>query len=236
MSKSNWKIFEYDIIDSTNESAKKLCSNAYEKFIVTANAQTNGKGQFGRKWLAPPQKNMLASFVINENLFDANINIALATAIAVCKFLEKFSISPKCKWPNDILINNAKIAGILIEKFNYFFIIGIGLNINWPEKITLLDNKKKATSILAETGEKSNVKYAAISIAELLNSTFENKNIINEYKSYWNNNLKCHTLFNEKWIPVTLTDIDTNGALIAHSAEHGIIKINSSALIKTNEI
>ena len=236
MTGKKWKLFEYDIVDSTNELAKKLCSGINRKFIVTAGSQTNGKGQYGRKWLAPHGENLLASFVINENLVRSDFNIALSTAVAVCKLLENFNLTPKCKWPNDVLINNAKIAGILIEKITDFFIIGIGLNVNWPQKKSELDNKKICTSILAETNEHNNIKKILFSLADYLDFFLNYQETIIEYKQYWKKNIKCKTLFNDSWIPVNLIDITKNGSLITYSKNHGVIEVNSSALIKTYEL
>lgn len=138
---------------STNDYLRALCSaQPIENYTtVTTENQTQGKGQRGNKWISEPYKNLIFSILIKDSLpkdssvFD--LNIAISTAIISA--LERFEI-PKIsiKWPNDILADGKKIAGILIEnsfsgQHAFFSIVGIGLNVNQTD----FDGLPKASSL-----------------------------------------------------------------------------------------
>lgn len=131
----------FDILEtavSTNETLKKIASEGFNedyKAIVTFN-QTEGRGQAGNKWFSGNNENISYSIVFKPLLPVQNqFLISQAVALAVKSFLEKYTGGIQIKWPNDIFIDNKKIAGILIEnslkgqKIENS-IIGIGVNIN----------------------------------------------------------------------------------------------------------
>ncbi|RLB19531.1 MAG: biotin--[acetyl-CoA-carboxylase] ligase [Deltaproteobacteria bacterium] len=146
-------------LDSTNRLAKSLCEKgAAEGTVVVAEHQSAGRGRMGRAWLAEPSTNLLFSVVLRpglgmERLFLVNAVGALAIADAVA---QKTSLHVGIKWPNDIYVGRAKLAGILSEfsmkspRLEYV-IVGIGLNVHWspPQLDPPADH---ATSILKETG------------------------------------------------------------------------------------
>jgi BirA family biotin operon repressor/biotin-[acetyl-CoA-carboxylase] ligase len=134
------KIVKLDAIDSTNDYLKGLLRkhNAEDFTVVTAELQTKGKGQRGSTWTSEKGKNIIMSLLVKDfvkgtySIFDINI----VASLAVVNALQSFKI-PKLaiKWPNDILSDNKKIGGILVE--NIFkgdnaidSIVGIGLNVN----------------------------------------------------------------------------------------------------------
>ena len=134
---------------STNNYALELLRSASvpEGTMVVANTQTAGKGQRGKTWLDEPGKNLLCSFVLRPSFLALSQQYLLNKAIALAVFKTvKAYVNPetvRIKWPNDILINDRKVAGILIE--NVFSgsqivscVAGIGLNVNqgvFPEGI-----------------------------------------------------------------------------------------------------
>ncbi|MFM9827008.1 biotin--[acetyl-CoA-carboxylase] ligase [Flavobacterium sp.] len=134
------KHIKLDAIDSTNEFLKGLSSiKVVDNFtVVTAENQTKGKGQMGSSWTSEPTKNLIMSVLVNDFLFDKNriFEINIVTAITIIEALQTFDI-PKLsiKWPNDILSDNKKIGGVLIENCfkndcKIISIIGLGLNVN----------------------------------------------------------------------------------------------------------
>ena len=147
------KLIKLDAIDSTNDFLKRLSGEqVLENFtVVTAENQTNGKGQMGAKWESETGKNLMFSVFINNllnnisEIFDLNI----AVALSVLTTLEKNNIpNLSIKWPNDILSDNKKVAGILIENtiknnVEISSIIGVGLNVNQKN----FDELPKATSL-----------------------------------------------------------------------------------------
>ncbi|MDO9261294.1 MAG: biotin--[acetyl-CoA-carboxylase] ligase, partial [Flavobacteriaceae bacterium] len=133
-------IIKLNAIDSTNEFLKRLKREAplVDFTIVTAEFQTKGKGQMGTVWDSESAKNLMVSILKKFDGIDIHqqFYISMATSLAVYKTLKQF-ISDKLsiKWPNDILSDGYKIAGILIENTVNGHqitdsIIGIGINVN----------------------------------------------------------------------------------------------------------
>lgn len=152
------RIIKLDAIDSTNTFLKQLssCEPLEDYTVVTAKVQTLGRGQMGTNWESEPAKNLMFSvfkaidFLPTEKQF----YISMVTAIAVYKAFKKMSL-PKVfiKWPNDILSDNKKICGILIENIIRNgelrdSVLGIGINVNQTD----FSNLPKADSILNKTG------------------------------------------------------------------------------------
>jgi BirA family biotin operon repressor/biotin-[acetyl-CoA-carboxylase] ligase len=145
-------------VDSTHTWAK---AHAHEfdtdqLTLVTADVQTAGRGQFHRKWLSPAHQNIYASFCFTYPLHRQEITYAAQLlSITGTKLLTSLQIKPRIKWPNDILINRKKIAGVLVETTpfdNHLSVISsIGLNVNMTAD-QLSQIGQPATSVLLETG------------------------------------------------------------------------------------
>ena len=104
---------------STNALAKELLKEGQQKlpFIVQSNFQTKGKGQFSKVWESNIGENLLFSLVIKAPKIpiEQQFNISKAVAVSIREVLKVFTKSVSIKWPNDIYVDNNKIAGILIE-------------------------------------------------------------------------------------------------------------------------
>jgi BirA family transcriptional regulator, biotin operon repressor / biotin---[acetyl-CoA-carboxylase] ligase len=133
-------IIKLNATESTNDYLKQINrEKKLENFtIVTAFSQTKGKGQMGAQWNSEPGKNLTFSVLYksNENQITSIFDMNVAVAVSIIQALESFEI-PKLniKWPNDILAENKKIGGILIENnlkadATIATIIGIGINVN----------------------------------------------------------------------------------------------------------
>ncbi|MDY6930873.1 MAG: biotin--[acetyl-CoA-carboxylase] ligase [Halobacteriota archaeon] len=152
-------IHYFQIIESTNKVARELAENgAFEGTVVIAEEQTEGRGRRGRSWFSSPE-NLLLSVILRPDTSPSMVHIVtLMAGVAVAKTIRQYGINARIKWPNDIIINNKKVCGILSEvsaekgTVNYV-ILGIGINVNvdinqYPEEI-----KEKATSLKAELGK-----------------------------------------------------------------------------------
>ena len=135
------KSLQFDLfkqIGSTNEYLKSI-KNSNKLHICAAEMQTHGKGRFQRRWHSPFGQNIYLSlkYVFNKNI-SALAGLSLVCGIAVCNAIEAVCQLPQdilIKWPNDIICDDKKLAGILIEieveaRELYSVIIGIGLNTN----------------------------------------------------------------------------------------------------------
>lgn len=150
--------FYYREIDSTNNRARTLASEGYpEGTVVVAEMQTAGRGRRGRSWYSPAHQGIYVSVILRPVLPLKEISrVTLLTAVAVAETLEaELQLAPRIKWPNDILINNRKIAGILSEAVTdtdgiEYIVVGIGININNPPRDFPDDFRTEATSALAE--------------------------------------------------------------------------------------
>lgn len=154
----------FSIIDSTNTWAKHHADsfNPLAITLITADAQTAGRGRFNRQWVSPPDQNIYATYCIFLEKHRTDIgNLPQVAAISIAQILTETGFSAKLKWPNDVIINNKKVAGILSESTplsdKLCLIIGIGLNVNMTEEI-LQSIDRPATSLYAESMQKQDVK------------------------------------------------------------------------------
>jgi BirA family biotin operon repressor/biotin-[acetyl-CoA-carboxylase] ligase len=160
-------VYYFPEIDSTNNYAQRLAQEgAPEGTIVLTDFQTEGKGRLNREWESSRESNILISFILRPRLeIERVVRITLASSEILISSLEKYlkkcdidRINFNVKWPNDILANDKKIAGILTEssvreKDIIFVIVGIGLNVNQQISDFSDDVRGKATSLFAECGK-----------------------------------------------------------------------------------
>lgn len=149
-------------INSTNswalQNAHTLDRDALT--VINANEQSQGRGRLQRQWHSPAGTNLYASFCLFTGAELQTIaNISQVLALACAELLATLSLAPTLKWPNDLLVNGKKIAGILSETKpideTRLLVIGIGLNINMSEE-ELSNINKPATSVLIETSKEHN--------------------------------------------------------------------------------
>ena len=150
-------IIQLDSCHSTNTWVKEQLDQLDLNNIlcVTTNEQTGGRGRLSRSWVSPRDVNLYATFVfkLQEN---PPIHLAQIISISCAHILKNLGLSPQIKWPNDILLNGKKCAGVLCEVQGGIAILGIGLNINM-EKSLCAKIDQPATSILVETNKEHSV-------------------------------------------------------------------------------
>jgi len=147
--------------DSTNTRAKELAAQgAPEGTLIIAEKQTKGRGRRGRNWFSPPGGGIYFSLILRPTISPTETpRITLMTAVVLAETLiSLMKLKLRIKWPNDILVNGKKLAGILTEistemdAVNYI-VVGLGMNVNTRFENFPSEIKKNATSILIETGE-----------------------------------------------------------------------------------
>ena len=153
------EIIHYDHVSSTNTEALNLIakSNPNEGTVISSYHQSDGKGQIGSKWYSTPHQNIALTMILYPTFLRPleQFLISKIASLAVVQAIKEIAptLSPKIKWPNDIYINDLKIAGILIQNqiqtsSIQSSIIGIGLNVNEKNFPAHLPNP---TSLTLET-------------------------------------------------------------------------------------
>lgn len=151
---SSFHIIQFDSLPSTNHYLREHYHNLSPNTVVVARHQSAGRGRFDRQWVDDGGNSLLVSILLKEDEFNYPIPlVSLATALAVAKSLDQV-VTTQIKWPNDVLIQGKKVAGILLEGVSSSkmdaIIVGIGLNIN--QRTFPLEIASKATSLTLETG------------------------------------------------------------------------------------
>lgn len=146
---------------STSDIMEKFARDGVkEGAVVLAEAQTKGRGRLGRKWLSPAGKGLWFSVLLRPDLRPqetTQLTVAAATALRRA-IHNQTGLPPEIKWPNDILIQGKKVAGILTElsaelDHAKYVILGIGVNVNQTGKDFPTELRQLATSIRIETGQ-----------------------------------------------------------------------------------
>lgn len=204
------RIIKLNAIDSTNSFLRQLSTEeSVDDFtVVVTDYQTDGRGQMGTKWQSQSDKNLMFSVFKDINGMDiaSHFYLSMAVSLAVFEALKVFQINQlKIKWPNDILSEQKKLSGILIEnviKQNKLqsSIIGIGINVNQ----TLFNDLPTATSMQLISGKHFDREQV---LKEILNQLTYYFSILNS-KSY---------------------------AILKHAYESNLFRINKPSTFKDKE-
>ncbi len=205
-------VIKFDILDSTNNYLKECIDDLPDGTICYALEQTKGRGRRENSWISP-KGNLYFSFLKKQQINRDDVFAeTIKTSVAICKLLEKHDINPMIKYPNDILVNNKKIAGILIEttgvKLIDSLVIGVGLNVNQSDFEGL---SKKAISMSLIKNQKFVVEDELENFINIYNSL---SNLDSMYKEYLNMSIIIDTEIiyeNEKY---KITGIFLNGDIL----------------------
>ena len=172
-------IIQLEEVSSTNLYAKENLDSFEDKTVIIAISQTSGRGRFDRKWVDLGEGNLFMTIVLKpSNLFEeVYANLTQYLSVVLTKILEEYGLSPKIKWPNDVLVNDAKISGILCETVmqgtNFKgLVLGIGVNLN-ADKGDLKQIKEKVATALNIELEREYIDKNLFT-EKLLNEFFKN--------------------------------------------------------------
>lgn len=217
--KTEWKRIDFDELPSTNEYVKSYVQGGgRENRIVIAKKQSAGRGTKGRSFSSTEGGVYLTKLTHYENFLAKDAFLIMAgAALAVCRTLSFYGLTPKIKWPNDVFVADKKICGILIE--NVFSgnkvarsIVGIGVNVS--------NSLPKELRSIATTMQEQGVFVAAADVTERLIEELQREISMDEYLSFLGYMGRTATiLHNARSIPATLLYVDTEGALWAETAE-----------------
>lgn len=236
------EIMFFDTLNSTNTSAMEFAEKGCpEGTVIIADSQTSGKGRLGRKWLSPPGKNLYMSIILRPAFSprDAAV-VTLMSAVACASSIKRLSAIPiSIKWPNDIIVSNKKLGGILTEiKADmdkiFYAVVGIGININLTVEEMPADIKGIATSIKNETGSAISRTQAALEILKELDKWYclllmsGKKPIIQEWRLL-SSTIGCavKVTVGDKIFAGVAEDIDEEGMLLVKQPDNSMKKISS---------
>ena len=237
------KVYHYDTVDSTMDIAMDLAMKGCpEGTVVCTESQHKGRGRLGRSWQSTKYKGIYFSLVLRPKLLPLECpKLTLLAAVSCCEAIRKISgIDCLIKWPNDLVVGNKKIGGILIEMNAEadrikFLIIGVGINVNTP--ISMLP--AMASSLKELSGKR-------ISRIDLLKQTLRNidkeytffqnsdfKDIINKWRKFSSTlghrvKVVCH----KEHFEGEALDIDDDGGLLLRDDVGIVRKIMSADIVK----
>lgn len=233
------KLIELDVVDSTNEYAKRLLkeSDVEEGTVILADFQTKGKGQKDGYWESEKGKNLTLSIILYPTFLNVQkqFYLSMSISLGIFEFLSYLSVKSKIKWPNDIYVNKNKVGGILIENsikkdIIASSIIGIGINLNQSE---FKSGAPNPSSLYLELNKTYDTGYAYKILITYLNKWISllykssYKKIKNSYKKnlYLINKM---TSFSDKTgkFEGKIIDVEESGTLIVKTDTKKIRKYN----------
>jgi BirA family biotin operon repressor/biotin-[acetyl-CoA-carboxylase] ligase len=159
-------------VTSTNDVGMELArAGAPAKTIVSADFQSAGRGRRGTPWVAPAGSSLLMSMVLRPRVTLPPSHLAILTGVGVAHALRALEAPVQIKWPNDILLQDRKVAGILVETTGDAVVVGIGVNCAidaFPEEL-----RERAGSLHALLGRDFPREEVLIAVARELSSALE---------------------------------------------------------------
>jgi BirA family biotin operon repressor/biotin-[acetyl-CoA-carboxylase] ligase len=145
---------DYRYVESTPSTQLLLPPEAPEGAVAVASEQTAGRGRLGRSWLAPAGTSLLCSVQLRPEVSGERLPELTGVAARACAeaIATLTGLPADVKFPNDVLVQGRKTAGVLAEAREGRVVVGIGVNVNVPEALLPEDVDRPATSLLVETG------------------------------------------------------------------------------------
>lgn len=244
------KLHVYDSVSSTNEIAYEMAlSGAEDGTVIIADGQSGGRGRRGRSWSSPGGCNLYTSIIFRPEITPATApQLTLLSAVALSEVLAEVlgdfeELKTSIKWPNDILLQGKKCAGILTEmkstsSFVEFVVVGIGLNLNMRKESMDSDISEFATSLFIESGRE----FSRPFVSQLLYTTMENwyKRYLESgffpVKESWNSmsgirGRKVRAASEKGYDEGMAIGVDDEGALLLENDSGRVIKINAGDAI-----
>jgi BirA family biotin operon repressor/biotin-[acetyl-CoA-carboxylase] ligase len=154
------KTIRLEETESTNSYAKKHIEDLADRSIVISKRQTAGRGRLNRSWVDLGDGNLFMSIILKPSTVFKEIysNLTQYLSVVLCEVFERYGLTPQIKWPNDVLIDGKKIAGILAETVMQNgelkgLILGLGVNLNANQNDINEIPDKIATALNIETGK-----------------------------------------------------------------------------------
>ena len=198
----DYHLLHFKEIDSTNNYLKNSYQLLSDFTFASTDYQSRGKGRNDRVWSSEAGENLMFSFLIkNEELLKKSTILSILTGVEVAREIEKYGIdNVSIKWPNDVLINDKKVCGILLEgQIPNYLVIGVGLNVNqkaFPDGL-----RRPATSLSLELENDVNIDELKERLFSNIVNNFTNIKE-NEYVEYF----RKHNYLQNKRVRVVINN------------------------------
>ncbi len=211
------EIIGLEEVDSTNTYAKQNIDKLADGTVIHARRQTSGRGRLNRTWIDLGEGNLFMTIVLkpSETFIESYSNITQYFSVTLSKVLERYGVKPQIKWPNDVLINGKKIAGILSETIVQGqklkgIVVGIGVNLNSTQKQLDEIQNKVAASLNIELNKN-------IDVTEFRSQLTEE--FFNNYKKFLDNGFEY---IKEDYIKRNCFLGKSISVMVFDKTEHGI--------------
>ena len=176
---NDWRLFEYEKLNSSNDFLIEKGAEFKHGDIIYCLEQEKGRGRGSKKWISGKGKGLTFSILLEVEKWEIEKigNIPQIIALTISEVLKVYNIQSKLKWPNDVLVEEKKIAGILSEskRFNNkkYLISGIGININFSEEELKESINQASCSIYSLTKNYQGIKEVLLQFIHIFCSNFE---------------------------------------------------------------
>lgn len=238
------KVERFTIVSSTQDVAKKRATEgAPEGTVIVAESQDHGRGRLGRRWISPPG-GLWLSVVLRPSINPprlARVTVLAAVTLAL-SIREVTGTDAGIKWPNDILINGKKVAGILTEaaiSHNRVehVILGIGINVNIDTSVFPHDLLMPATALRDECGGEVDIEALLMAILknlkreyDLLGRSYENLvDVWRKFSVTLGHKVKVSQT--GRFIEGKAVDLDEDGALLIKDENGKVVAVYAGDLI-----
>ena len=241
--KTLYTIYKYAKMDSTNAFLKQHCSSLPDYSVIWADEQTDGRGRFTRIWNSQPGLDLTFSLLLPLTTLEQKRrqNITQIAALSVAQMLEGYGLKPSVKWPNDVLIQEKKISGILCEiteiDERVCGVLGIGINVNNTEAF-LSDLDLPATSLRCELHHKVVRQDLLKKLLEIIINCFivlcqtgftQNRQEIKKRLAFINEQIVFTDMKQDSYAG-KIIDLNEDGTLLFECEKRGIISLNSGEI------
>ncbi len=235
-----WTLHKYDVVTSTNLVAASLPAWS----AVRADTQTNGRGRFQRKWVSDEGGLWLSAVVPVDSVSGAAKTLPLAVGLAVCEALANLGVAQiRMRWPNDVLVNERKLAGLLLDQFSPgLAVAGIGINVsNHPEtrEPSLRTQTTRLADLVPKPPELSELTSLVLQhlrglVLELKRAGFES--ILPRLNGYWAAPRQVELDLDGRTVRGSFTGVDQEGRLILENNARSLIRYESQQVRHLQEL
>ncbi len=229
-------IYRRSVTSTMDVARYEAAAGAPEGAVVIADEQTAGRGRLGRRWVSPPGTNLYLSVILRPPATHLR-QLSIITPLAICQAVEEVTgLAARIKWPNDVLIDQRKVGGVLLDaeivgdRVQYA-VAGIGLNVNFDPS-TYEEIREIATSLKRELGREVSREAVLAALLNHLEQLYEGALRGEDVEQAWKERLETlgksvRVHFADRVEEGVATDTDSDGALILRRDDGTTVRIEA---------